>query len=202
MTVAELEEPTTAVYPDPFGVEFGTHRNNDILLQCLAGERIRGAIDSRNGVINKQTGDEVVPVDQAISMAGFPKVPGQQVHVNPEKGLYTILDPLHGDEELCARIKRWMDRRSGMRTTEKLGGVPVRKGELDLHTMKTLCRELLQFVKSGDAQFVRGSALTIADVERMPGMFLYQPGLRTDTLMPRYEDDYPAYLNNLRRHGG
>lgn len=200
--VTATAEPKTGVFPPSFGVEIGTQRNNDCKLQCIPGERIRGAIDPRNGVIDPETGDETTPQDQSIGLAGFPKTPGQQVHVNPSKGTYSIVDPLCEDEDLCARVKRFMDQGQGYRTAGKLAGVPVRRGTLDRHAMKSLCRELVQLVESKDATFCRGPDVSITDVENMPGMFLLQPGLRTDTLMPRYEDGWDDYLDNLRKSGG
>lgn len=188
----------TATYPSPFGVEINTKRNGDVILQCIPGQRMRGAIRPNKGVYNPKTKREEIPVDQAIDMAGFPHVPGQQIHVNPEKGAYTITDPLCDDDALCEEIKNFLQKKRGVRTSDKLSGVPTIPGKLDPHSMKSLCRELWQFVDSGNADFIMGPPLTMDVIDDMPGRYLLQPGLRTFTQMPRYEDDWDAYLDKLR----
>ena len=197
---AVAEKSTT--FPKPFTVEIATKRNCDVVLQSIPGQRMRGAIDGRNGVIDPKTGDESVPTDQAIDMAGFPKTPGQQIKVMPEKRAYTILDPMHGDEELCVRVKRFLEKKRGMSTGDKLDGLPPQHGKLDEHRMKTLCRELLQIVEAGEGKFVDGPEPKLETIEAMPGSFLLQPGLVTPMNMPRYEGECDDYVANLRRTGG
>ncbi len=192
----------TSVYPAPFGVEIGTKRNGDVLLQSIPGQRMRGKIDPRKGIKNLETGEEVVPVDQAIDLAGFPQTPGQQIHVDAKKGTYVIIDPLNSDEDLCERIKRHMDRTQGFRTDNKLKGVPTLKGTLDKHRMKSLCLELLNLIDDDDAEMVKGPDLTMEIIENMPGRLLLQPGLRTGSVMPVYADEMDGYLNDLRKSGG
>ncbi len=41
MAVATVDLAMAAVYPVSFGVEIGTQRNGDVILQCLPGQRQR-----------------------------------------------------------------------------------------------------------------------------------------------------------------
>ena len=66
----------------------------------------------------------------------------------------------------------------------------------------TTYNRLLQLVEAGNAEFIFGPKPTLEQIEGMPGSFLLQPGLRTSTLMPRYEDGWDEYVDNLRRSGG
>ncbi len=192
----------TSVYPAPFGVEMGTKRNGDVLLQSIPGQRMRGKIDASKGILNRETGEVVVPKDQVMDLGGFPQTPGQQIYVDAKRGTYAIIDPLNSDEDLCERIKRFMDNSQGFRTVGKLKGVPTLKGTLNKHRMKSLCLELFNLIEDDDAEMVKGPDLTMEIIENMPGRLLLQPGLRTGSVMPVYADEMDGYLNDLRKSGG
>jgi hypothetical protein len=172
-------------------------------VQSIPGLRLRSAISGMRTTLNKE-GDPVVPVDQSRHLASFPQVPGMQIHVNPEKLTYAVIDPLYKDEEMCKRITRWLRTQTGFRTGEQVGGLPPKQGVLDVHSMKTLCRELWHMIKNGHAKKANGSGPLpeMEDIEALPGKFLLNPGLRTQTTQPRYEEDWPAWLEQLTKAGG
>jgi len=186
----------------PWGIEADHPRNADLMLQCIPGCRLRGAVSAMKTTINKKTGEATVPRDQAIHLGQFPPVPGMQLHVNPAKLTYQVIDPLHDDEALCERLRLAIERSSPYRAGRKLEGVPPQKGTLDVHRMKTLCREMLNLLKANEAKMVRGTEPKLEDIEKLPGKFLLNPGSRIHNAQPRYEEDYEEWENNLTRHGG
>lgn len=188
----------------PFGVEADHPRNSDLLLQCISGCRLRSAIDGSKPAVDAKTGDLTTPLDQARTLASFPKLPGMQVHVNPEKCTYAIVDPLHNNEELLRRVEKYFQAREGVKPTGRMNGVAPKTGKLDVHQMKSLCRELHNLVTSGEAKIVQGIGMLpkIEDIEEMPGRFMLNPGSMVPNTQPRYEDDLPGWVATLSHNGG
>jgi len=186
----------------PFGVEIDTPRNADVMLQSIPGCRLRGRIDASKPVIISKIGERGIPANQLKSSGVLPKIPGQQIHVNPDKLIYTIIDPLCDDENLCEQIRKGLENLGTLDFGSKLQGVPSVSGELDVHRMKTLCRELLWMLDTNYAKMVKGPKPDMEDIEELPGNFLLNPGSRIHNGQPQYEKDFPNWLDRLSRSGG
>lgn len=188
-----------------FGIEADHPRNSDLLIQSVPGLRLRSSISGMKHTTNKD-GDPVVPVDQSRHLASFPQLPGMRLEVNPEALTYAVIDPLHGNEELCRRITKWLRDQTGFRGQDVVQGLPPREGKLDNeHRMKTLCREMYNLVQAGEAKPLRGRGMVfpdMVDIESLPGKFLLNPGLRTQTTQPMFEEDWPQWLRELQKAGG
>lgn len=197
---AATEERVVSVLP--FGIEADHPRNDDLRLKCIAGARLRSAIDGSKPYINTRTGEAHLPFGQAHGLAAFPKTPGMQLHVNPAECTYVILDPLEGDEVLLERISKWLRNRDGIRNDAKIKGVPAQKGKLDAHQMKSLCREMLDLVEAGEAKRCKGPLPSREDVDELPGYYLLNPGIQTMTSQPRYEKDFDDWVQRLHSIGG
>lgn len=193
-------EERTMVVP-PFGIEADHPRNDDLLIQVIPNCRLRSAIDGTKGRPDQKTGELQVPLDQAKSLASFPRTPGMQLHVNPAELTYAIVDPMHDNDELCDKVTRWL-KRSPIRIAGKINGVPPRTGSLDKHQMKTLCREMLNLVTEGAAKKCKGPVPSLADIEELPGQFLLNPGSRIPNLQPRYESGWDKWVEQLSMSGG
>ena len=197
-----MADSATAALVSPFGIEADHPRMSDLLLQSLPGCRLRSAIDGTKGAVDAKSGEYRIPLDQARSLAAFPKVPGMQLHVNPEECSYVILDPLEKDEVLLDRITKYLREQTPLRTDTKIRGVKSVSGKLDVHRMKTLCRELFHIVEAKEAKVVKGPKLDIDLIDELPGHYLLNPGLRTATTLPMYEKDWDLWVENLTRMGG
>lgn len=187
-----------------FTIEADHPRNCDLLIQSIPGCRLRSAISGTKPVWDKKAKRWRVPLDQARHLASFPSTPGMRLKVSPDNFEYEISDPLHDNAELCDHITAFLKESSGVNagSAEKINGVPPLKGKLDKHRMKTLCRELLGIVKANEAKVVGGKIPTIAEINDLPGKYLLNPGLRTATSQPTYEEDFEAWVDNLNRMGG
>lgn len=193
---------TREIIVAPFGVEADHPRNCDLLLQCIPNARIRSAFDGSKPHKDVKTGQYKVPIDQAIALAAFPKVPGMQVHVNPLKCEYKIIDPLTKNEALCEQIRQFMSQNQAFRTKDKIGGVPTREGTLDIHQMKSLCRELFNIVNSGEGRIVMGSMPEKEEIDDLPGWYLLNPGSQVPNTQPRYEKDMANFVMGISASGG
>lgn len=185
----------------PFGIEIDHPRNCDCIIQSIPGMRLRSRITSSRTVKDKN-GEERVPADQAKHLGMYPEIPGMQLHVNPNKAAYQVLDPLHTDPDLCERLKKRIDENSPYRTGSKIKGVQPQNGELDPHRMKTLVREMLRLVKSGEARLSKGTLPTEAEVDGLAGNYLLNPGSLVHNTQPTYEKDWDAWVANLTLHAG
>ncbi len=199
--VTATEEEKKIKIPS-FGIEIDHPRNSDVMLQSIVGVRLRSAIDGTKPVYPKEGKDEVnVPIDQIQGLASFPRTPGMEVHVNPAQLKYTIEDPMHGDEDLCIRVQKWLEHNSAYSPDKKINGHPLREGELDVNRMKTLCRELFHLVESGEAKRAKGSVPTMKEIEGLPGRFLLNPGSRVQNTQPMFEDEYDSWVQGISRSG-
>jgi len=195
------KERTVAVVP-PFGVEIDHPRNSDVLLQGIkTHRRLRSALGLPRPIPDRKTGEPRMPIDQTREWGQFPNVPGMQIHVNPAKLTYTIVDPLRGDEDLCGRIRKYLNANSAFHVDTKIDGVPPHKGEVDQHRMKTLCRELLRLLDSGVAKVVKGPRPSMEDVDSLPGKYLLNPGARIRNSQPTFEEDWDDWYTNMTTVG-
>lgn len=196
MTLAAEKGKVKTVIVPPFGFEVDHPRMCDILLQSIPGCRLRSKIKQVTVTI-----DGVVRTPQTAGHSP-PSVPGMQLHVNPAELSYVVFDPLNEDEDAKDRIKRYLRLTSGRRIDSNLRGAETIKGTLDVHRMKTLCREVCCLLDEGAIRIIKGAAPDRADVDELPGKYLLNPGLRTQTTQPTYEEDYEEWVDRLTRSGG
>lgn len=200
--MATATEERSAVTVLPFGIEADHPRNSDLLIQCIPGCRLRSAISGTKPCVDAKTGDLRVPRDQAAHLGSFPQTPGMQLHVDPAKLTYVIYDPLRENEDLCAKVTKYLREECGASSTTVIKGLPPLEGKLDVHRMKSLCREMVWLVNSKEAKKCKGVVPTLQDVEEMPGHFLLNPGARVQTTQPVYEKDFPDWVERLSHSGG
>lgn len=197
---APAKEAQMSVIP-PFGIEANHPRNCDLVIQAIPGLILRSAFDATKPVRDAKTGDLVVPKDQVINMGDFPKTPGMQLHVNSAECTYIVIDPLAKDEAMMEKVQAWVRQKTPYRSA-KIKLTAVQEGKLDRHRMKTLCRELMWLVTSGEATKVKGSIPDMQDIEQLPGHFLLNPGSRVQNTQPVYEKDFEAWIDRLANQGG
>lgn len=198
MTTATAEQPRSkqAVVVPPFGIEADHSQMCDLMLQSIPGCRLRSRIKPTTTTVQGQV--------KTPTSAGHspPEAPGMQLHVDPASLTYVVHDPLNDDENAKARIKRFLQLTTGARQDAQIRGAETVKGKLDKHRMKTLCREIIWLLKSGDVRVVKGAAPEQDDVDELPGDYLLNPGLQTQTTQPMFEKDFPEWLDRLTRSGG
>lgn len=200
MTTVTKEKRVVDIVP-PFGIRVDHPRMCDVLLQCIPNARLRSSISSSKPVKDQTTGEEMIPVDQATSLASFPKIPGMRIHVNPAKLTYTITDPLRGNEDLCEKIRKRINERGAFTIRDKVEGVPPQDGSLDEHRMKSLCRELLWLLEAKEAKMTKGPEPTMKLIEKLPGYFLTNPGKKIPNSQPEFEHQIPAWRTALAKAG-
>lgn len=201
IAAAVAAENRPEVIVGSWSIEADHPRNSELLIQSIPNLRLRSAFDGLKPAVTKN-GKSRTPIDQALQYAGYPRTRGKILTVNPVRLLYEVTDPLHGDVATCAQIRDWLQEKGLLRRPDiKLDGDPPVRGELDVHSMKTLCREMLNLVKQGEAKTVRGDEPTLADINRLPGRYLLNPGLRTSTSQPRYEDDLQGWVDRMNSGG-
>jgi hypothetical protein len=192
----ETKTKPARVSVQPFGVEIDHHTNCDCLLQSIPGCRLRTAIKPTRTVKGVRHPDGIQPLGMTIS------TPGMQIHVNPAKREYTIVDPMYDDDELCERVRRHLREKTSFNMADRLRGEEPKKGELDADRMKCLCRELLWLLDEGDARMVKGVKPDIEDINELPGDYLLNPGSIVPNMQPRYEKDFEEWVQGLARTGG
>lgn len=194
--MTETMEKAKATVIQPFGVEADHPRNCDLLIQCIPGCRLRSKIKP---VVQTIQGNVSTPLCQGHAL---PEVPGMQLHINPAKLTYTIVDPLEDDDAAKTRIVNFMRLTQGISADYRIRGAKTQQGELDVHRMKSLCREICDLLDEGHVKVIRGPQPSREDVEDLPGKFLLNPGSRIKTGQPLYEEDYDAWVDRLTMQGG
>ena len=212
MSTTTKEKRTAAIVP-PFGIEIDHPRNNDTMIKHIPGCRLRSAIKSVvvgiDGKINR-----VLASPEGVSV---PNVSGMQLHVNPAKLLYKIIDPLREDKTKCEEILQFMKAHAGYRKTKSVVGVPDQSGTLDVDEMKSLCREMVQLlegetavdIKTGKernmphAKIVDGPRPDMDDVDELPGDYLLNASTSDfSQTQPRYEKDVSEWKRRLNSLNG
>lgn len=200
------EEDTTIeeeleVIVEPFVIEADHPRNADLLIQSIPNLRLRSAIRAQRTVTDVVSGEQMVPEDQNRGLSGYPSTPGMRLHVDPANLTYLIEDPLYENSEMTDKIKAWL-RRKGRAIAGDIRGVKPQKGTIDVHRMKTLCRELLNLHKIQHIKPIKSPLPSFDEVEALPGKFLLNPGARVANQQPVYEEDWDNWLSELTRSGG
>ena len=181
----------------PFGVKVDHPRSCDLIVQGIPGCRLRSRITaSRMTVVNKDApdGEQVIPPDQSRHLGILPEIPGMELHVNPGKQTYKIIDPLHNNEKILNRLKRGLEQDERPVRGTKYNGLPPQEGTLDQHRMKTLCREMVQWLEVGFVVMAKGPKPSLEDVGELPGKYLLNPGATIPNSQPRFEEDLEAYV--------
>jgi hypothetical protein len=196
------ESAREALSVQPWGIEADHPRCCDLLLQSIPGERLRSTIIASKPARDVHSGMMMIPPDQSAFLAQFPPMPGMQLHVNPAKLTYTIIDPMFDDEDLCRKVQGALERQTSFRTSGKLRGQETKRGTLDVHRMKTLVREMTWLIDAGEARVVKGVKPDMEQIIQLPGEFLLNPGSRVTNLQPRFEKDWDAWIERLTASGG
>jgi hypothetical protein len=207
MANATMEKPERTeqmIQIQPFTVEADHHRNCDLLLQAIPGCKLRSAVNASRTVTDAKTGEPRIPQDQSAYLGQLPPIPGMQITVDPVKLTYEVKDPLHTDKEFCSRLKSALNHieNNAFKISGELRGIAPQRGTLDVHRMKTLVREISWIVESGDAKVVKGALPTAAEIEKMQGNFLLNPGSTVPNSQPRFERDFPQWVEKLQAMGG
>lgn len=198
----KTERKTKVASVSPFTIEADHPRNQDLLLQAIPNCRLRSRILPSRTVSHRRKGQEVhlVPTDQGIHLGKLPPIPGMRLKINPANLSYEVVDPLEDNPELAHSIEEAL--KSDNRAITEINPVPKQEGKLDVHRMKTLCREVCWLLESKHATVVHGTDPVMEDVEDLPGKFLLNPGSQVPNGQPKYEDDFDEYAGNLQSHGG
>lgn len=181
----------------PFAMIADHPRNCDLQIQSVPNCRLRSRIISSRTVKDKRTGEEMVPVDQSRHLGALPEIPGMVIHVDPENLTVKITDPLYRDDDFLERVSKRFAATTGM-VPKRLKGNPPHEETIDADRMKTLCRELINIVKSGHGKWERGPTPDIEDVNELPGEYLLNPGSLFENQQPRYEKDYDEWKRTLK----
>lgn len=198
-TVASKEKKSVSV--SPFTVQITHPRNCDVAIQSL-GIVLRGAVSATVEIFDKQWKEEDFDNEQktrptgAKLIEGVGEIPGMELHIDPAGLRWKAVDPLYKNEKLLDRVQKAM-RRAGVGVADKLGGIAPREGRVDVHTMKTLCRELLCFIEAGEVKIAKGIAPTREDVEELPGYFLQNASNVMGWHQPRFEKDMEKWGDRM-----
>ena len=188
----------------PFGVRADHPRNCDLIIQGIPGCRLRSRIVASRTVLDdnqKPDGECLIPPDQSRHLGVLPTIPGMELHVNPEKCTYKIVDPLRGNDKILNAIKRGLERDDRPMRGEKFEGMPTQEGKLDKHRMKTLCRELVKLLEVEHVAMAKGPKPDLEDVDELDGKYLTNPGSRIPNSQPMFEEDmenHDAKVNEVR----
>lgn len=174
----------------PFAIEVDNQQNSDHSIASIPGCKLRGCISHR----------PKMGADYARGMATCPEIPGVHLQINPEQCKWRIEDPIYGDRSLCDEIRTHLSTHSGTRI-HQVDGIEPTEGSIDVHRMKTLCREVFHMIERGACRVVKGPTPKMEDIDNLPGYYLANPGSRTQWNMPVYEKDIPAWQAALSRGG-
>lgn len=207
MATATQEPQTRTRYSVlPFTVEIDLPRNGHLVIQSIPGRAsLRSRFDATKttafGGNSERKDDQVIPMTQIANFGTHPAMPGQRIHVDPEKGEYVISDPMRDNKELLSKFARWLDTQNVIGNNER-NGFPTVKGHLDIDWMKTLCRELYHVIKNKDGRLVEGPSFDLDDVDSLPGDYLLNPGSTIRTSQPKYEKQLESWERQLNQVGG
>jgi len=205
--MSTMTEKKKSVSVMPFVISAQHPRNCDVAIQSL-NLVLRGSVSATVETFDKQWSEEEFEEGKATRpmaakiVDGVGELPGMQLQVDPAGCRWKVVDPLYKDEKRLSRLKRAMKRAVGISVSDNLGGVPSKEGKIDIHMMKTLCRELLCFIESGEIQVVKGTAPTLEDIEELPGEFLLNASNIMNWRQPRFEKDYEGWVDKMSQISG
>ena len=201
MSTAEVETTEGDLVVPKFAVQVDHPRNDDLVVQCIPGCRLRSTIRGGKAIVTEDPNESRVPLDQARTLASLPPIPGMILAIDPLELKYTITDPLRDDTDMLERIMKWMKNHSPY-TLDSLNGIPQQKGELDVHRMKSLCKEVWHALKNRHVKMVAGAQPDIDDIDDLPGKYLLNPGSVVMNTQPMFAQDWDAWVEKLTASGG
>ena len=205
MSTATMEKKKTTMYPvSPFGIEADGKNNGNVYLKSVPNCNLRSRVKQVRMIIGHERDNDTLermrkPVSGGMVNNLPANIPGMQLHVSPKDCTYVIIDPLCEDQDTLDRIQAAVEAHGGIRTGRKLRGVPKRSGKISVDHMKTLIREILCVIESGDARVCKGTAPDREDVDDLAGDYLLEPANRGNWHRPRYEKDLEEWVQSLNK---
>ena len=198
--------PTQKVSVPPFTIEANLPRNGHLMIQAIPGRpRLRSAFDAakpvRRGGHGPDADDMIVPTSQNAAFGDHPAIPGQRISVDPGAGTYVITDPMRDNVRMLGKVVRWLSAKAGG-GAENRNGFETTSGKLDVHRMKSLCREMWHVVNNGDGRIIEGPEFSLEDCDDLPGRYLQNPGSAVRTSQPQFEDQMEKWEETLNAVGG
>lgn len=175
--------------PAPFEVEFGTDRNQMVMINTLK-MRVRGRY-SLATFLSRPGGARDVG-----AMARMPTIPGMRLAVHPARLTCRLHDPLEGDDELLGRINATVEGIPSLGQGGTLTHVPASEHQLTQDAMKTLLLELNR--RTHEFTITNGDLPTPREIEDMEGDELYDPH-NSSARRPKYKKDVEAYEARIDR---
>jgi hypothetical protein len=205
MTATEEKKSTRVSPVSSFTIEADHPRNADLMIQCILGVKLRSTIKATKEVFDREEGEQIKVPAPAQMVPGLPAdIPGMQLAVNPGKLMWKVTDPLYEDDRKCERITNAVKKSGARLAVSKIKGVAPKEGKLGIDEMKSLIREMLWLIESGEARVVKGKTPEMEDIEDLPGEFLTNPSKRSQWNQPRFEKDLEAWrrkVNQLPEEG-
>jgi len=197
-----MSESQPIVDVKPFAIEADHPRNSDLIIQGLERTRLRSAVKPTKMVFSKEEGESVIVPASAKIIDGLPgRIPGMQLHINPAKRKWIVVDPLRDDERLLDRIRKAINKSAGYSVHGTLKGVESKEGQLGWDEMKSLIREVTLIVEAGEAKVIEGRKPDMDDVDELPGKYLLNQTNIGGYRQPRYEEDLEPWAEKLASLG-
>jgi hypothetical protein len=189
-TTKATEKPPTK---PAFTVEFGDDNCRNMVLKTLR-LKVRGRWSL--AILQSR---EIGGRDVGAAMSQMPEIPGLRLRVIPKELKIAIFDPLESKPELVERINRvFKAARGGASTTPYKAVERVEQDfSKDPDKFKTLICELARMKDAGTVKMHDGKFPTEAEIDKMPGRELYDPG--GDARTCRYRDEFPEWSASLDR---
>jgi len=186
----------------PFAVEARHPRNSDLLIQSLTGvceRRLRSRLSPAIKVVDRNGKKHIkTPTLRGVSL---PEIDGHILKVSPKDLEIEIIDPLKENDQQMEEFRRYIKATRGV--DENIRACDPVKAKLDKHRMKTLCREVLNFINSEEMVWHGSSAkFEMKDLEDLDGRYLLNPGSQIPNGQPSFEDELDAYREKLLNAGG
>lgn len=194
-TATQEKKKKIVVSVTPFEIEAAHPRNCDLYIQ-VTGTRLRSRIKPVKEVFDRRDGEQITRPTSAKVIDELPgEIVGQQMQVRPGDLTYKVIDPI--DADTLKAVQKAMKAHSGSSVSEHLRGVKDQEGKLNKDEMKTLVRELVRIVQSGEAKVTRGTLPDMADVDDLPGKYLLNSRNLSNWHQPRYEEDLDNWTEKL-----
>ena len=185
---------------EPFAIEADHPRNCTLSIKSLVNVKLRSAFVTHRPYTDAKTGKQYVPLSQM--KLGLPPTPGMQLAVHPARRAWRVHDPLSDDPGTLEQVVQQARTATDGMFNGDLKPVPTSEGKLGVDEFKSLVREMLDLVESGEARVIHGVAPSREQCDDLPGRYLLNPGIRTRTTQPRYEEDFEGWVSELGRVGG
>jgi len=196
-TATQEKKKKTVVSVSPFEIEAVHPRNCDLYIQ-VTGTRLRSRIRPVKEVFDRREGEQITRPTSAKVVDELPgEIVGMRMQVRPGDLTFKVLDTI--DDDTLKQVQKAMKAHSGVAVSEKLRGVKEQEGKLNKDEMKTLVRELVRIVQSGEAKVTKGTLPDMVDVDDLPGKYLLNSRNLSNWHQPRYEEDVEEWTEKLNR---